>query len=129
MKVLHGVLTDEDRAIVFESNKAGRRVCVATLHGCVVRDQRGRTGCEEPMQAVGVVTNWSHDWFEVGGWSFATRIPWASAVKVWWRDEAPPTEEVRARLDELRRPDGEPQETNQARDAFGPDIGGYGGES
>lgn len=100
MKVLAGRLTDEDRAIVFESNRTGRRILVATLHGCVTRSQHQAPGCEEPMQAVGTVTGWSYENFQLGGWSFETSIPWESAVKVWWRDEAPSKEDVAALLAE-----------------------------
>ena len=103
MKVRAGRLTDEDRRIVFESNRNGKPVLVATEHGCVTYDQRGNTGCQEPMQAVGVVTGWTYENFQVGGWSFATSIPWESALKVWWRSEEPSQDEVAAYIEEHRK--------------------------
>jgi hypothetical protein len=100
MKVRAGKLTEEDRAILFESNRTGRRVLVATLHGCVEHSQHQAPGCEEPMRAVGVCTTWDYDSFKLGGWSFTVNVPWESAVKVWWRDEAPEDADVKALLAE-----------------------------
>jgi hypothetical protein len=100
VKVIAGRLTDAERQIIFESNRTERRVLVATLHGCVEWSQHQAPGCEEPMRAVGVVTTWDHDSFKLGGWSFLTNVPWESAVRVWWRDEAPSDEEVKAILAE-----------------------------
>lgn len=98
MKVLAGRLTDADRAIIFESHSTGRRVLVATLHANVTYNQHGDTGPQEPMQAVGVAKGWTHDTLTLGSWSFETTIPWESAVGVWWRDEAPTEDQVRALL-------------------------------
>ncbi len=98
MKVVAGRLTDADRAIIAESNSAGRRVLVATLSANVLYAQHGGTGPQAPMQAVGVVTGWDHDTLTVGSWSFSTRIAWADVVGVWWRDEAPPEADVDAML-------------------------------
>lgn len=100
MKVLAGRLTDEDRRILFESNRAGGRVLVATLHACIEYSQHRAPGCEEPYQAVGVVTTWDHDSFKLGGWSFTVNIPWVSAIKVWRRAEAPSEEDVAALIAE-----------------------------
>jgi xanthine/CO dehydrogenase XdhC/CoxF family maturation factor len=100
VRVIARRLTDAERQIIFESNRTERRVLVATLHGCVEWSQHQAPGCEEPMQAVGVVTTWDHDSFKLGGWSFLTNVPWESAVRVWWRDEAPSDEEVKAILAE-----------------------------
>lgn len=102
MKVIAGRLTDADRKILFESNSSGRRVCVATLHACVEYSQHRAPGCEEPFQAVGTCTTWDHDSFKLGGWSFTVNIPWESAVRVWWRDEAPSEEDVAAIIAEYQ---------------------------
>lgn len=111
MKAVKGVLSDEERRIIIESNRTGRRILVAAMHACVVYDQRRATPyCEEPMQAVGAVKGWGHDSFQVGGWSFLTSIPWPSAVRVWWRDAAPDEGVVAALLAEHKRPDGAPPE-------------------
>lgn len=100
MKVLRGRISDAEREILYESNRTGKRVLVATLHGCVERDPGGEVGCQEPMQAVGVCTGWSHDSFKLGGFSFQTNIPWLEAVRVYWRDDAPSKEELDAFLAE-----------------------------
>lgn len=107
MKVRAGILSDADREILFASNRDGRRVLVAAHHACVVEDQRGNTGCEEPMQAIGVCVGWTYDYVELGGWSFRTRVPWESAVRVWWRDEAPEPDHVAAIIAE-HKPEGAP---------------------
>ena len=73
MKVTAGSLSDEQREILWESNRTGRRVCVHAREDCWV----------------GTVTTWDHDEFVLGGWSFQTRIAWTHAVAVWWREEAP----------------------------------------
>ena len=104
MKVLKGSITEEERAILVESNSSGRRVLVASHHGCLIYDQRGGGGCEEPVQAVGTVTGWTYENFQMGGWSFKWSIPWESVVRVWWRDEAPEKDEVAAILVEARQP-------------------------
>lgn len=101
MKVTAGRLTDADRALLAESNRAGRRVLVATLSATVTYDQH-RPYTEEPMQAVGTVTTYDHDYLYVGGWSFTTRIAWADVVAVWWRDEAPSREDVDALVAEFK---------------------------
>lgn len=90
MKIVAGRLTDEDRAIIFESNARGRRVLVAALTAHVEWMQGGGPREDKDAQMVGVVADWDHDSLWLGSWSFRTRIAWADVAGVWWRDEAPP---------------------------------------
>lgn len=84
MKVLAGRLTDDDRKILFESNRTGRRVLVAATTG----------------QWVGSVVTYDHDTVTLGGWSFTTRLDWIDCVKAWWREDAPSKEDVDALIAE-----------------------------
>jgi hypothetical protein len=86
VKVLAGTLTDEDRAIIFESNRTGRRVLVHAEHYCAVEGHK-HDGCGGSDCMVGVVNGWTREAFQLGGWSFSTNIPWESARIVRWRDE------------------------------------------
>lgn len=90
MKVRAGTLTDEQREIIFASNRDGRRVLVHTAHYCPIRGHRTHQ-CGENACMVGVVLLWDYDSFRLGSpsGSFETNIPWESARDVWWRDEAP----------------------------------------
>lgn len=105
MNVRAGQLSDEDRALLVESNREGRRVLVATRHACLIRDQRDAPHCEEPAQAVGIVTGWNYDAVQLGGWSFEWSVPWESIVAVWWRGEAPSSDLVAKMLE--RNTEGE----------------------
>jgi hypothetical protein len=118
VKTLAGSLSAEDREIVVESNRSGRRILCATLHGCLTYDQRGNEGCQEPAQAVGTVTGWTYENFQMGGWSFTWSIPWESAVRVWWRDEAPEADEVRQllKVEAASRQERDPQPLDPKED-------------